>query len=233
MASSRQRGFTLIELLVVIAVINIAAALIMINLPPTHVTARRTACASNLNQLGKACFMYADEPSNGNLLPTCSTTADPYADKTPMLALNLLYDAYIADSRVFSCPSKPTVASLSGLTPTQNGKLPASGTFLSAQSCSYGYDPGHNNSSPGYDPGHDNGSPMSVIAADKKGTGENSDNHGSSAGQNVLLGNGGVEWMATPIRKLGPDEKGNPRPDDNIYQLDPAQPRNMDGYIRQ
>src|SRR5208282_6400648 len=143
------------------------------------------------NALGKACFMYADVPANA-MFPTCGKNGDPYADNTPMISLNLLYTAYVADYRCFSCPSKPTISLLSNLSSYGT----PGGTFLSAQSCGYGYDPGHSNKDA-----------LAAIMADKKGAGANSDNHGPNAGQNVALGNGAVEWMTTPIRKLPNDEK--------------------------
>jgi len=58
---------------------------------PARESARRTACQSNPNQIGRAIFMYADVPANNSQPP-------------PSLNL-LLSPAYIADKRCFWCPS--------------------------------------------------------------------------------------------------------------------------------
>src|SRR5256885_9812348 len=95
----RKQGFTLIELLVVIAIIAILAGLILPVLARARESARRTSCASNLNQMAKAMFMYSDVPSNG-VFPALSA-GDQTGDKN----LILLYNKYVADPKVFSCPS--------------------------------------------------------------------------------------------------------------------------------
>jgi len=54
-------GFTLIELVVVIGVIALLMALLFPALAAAKRTARKTACASNLRQVGLAIHLYADE----------------------------------------------------------------------------------------------------------------------------------------------------------------------------
>ena len=58
------RAFTLIELLVVIAIIAILAALLLPALAAAREKARRTACISNLNQMGTALASYTSDYSD-------------------------------------------------------------------------------------------------------------------------------------------------------------------------
>lgn len=72
MLSRSKSGFTVIELLIVIAII---AVLVGLSLPATRMAreeARRTACRSNLRQIGAAILMYAERhngiaPFEGNM----------------------------------------------------------------------------------------------------------------------------------------------------------------------
>ncbi|MDX1933098.1 MAG: type II secretion system protein [Capsulimonadales bacterium] len=56
-----QRGFTLIELLVVVAILAVMAAILFPVFAQARESGRRTACLSNLRQLGMAFRMYATD----------------------------------------------------------------------------------------------------------------------------------------------------------------------------
>jgi prepilin-type N-terminal cleavage/methylation domain-containing protein/prepilin-type processing-associated H-X9-DG protein len=58
---NRRRGFTLIELLVVVAIIALLIAILLPSLGRARENAKKTACASNLRQLGIAASVYATE----------------------------------------------------------------------------------------------------------------------------------------------------------------------------
>src|SRR5437588_7739 len=84
------RGFTLIELLVVIAIIAILAAILFPVFARARENARRTACISNVKQIGLAWMMYVQDydetfpPSNtinGANAEWQYTTAQPFPCK--------------------------------------------------------------------------------------------------------------------------------------------------------
>jgi prepilin-type N-terminal cleavage/methylation domain-containing protein len=71
-AHPAKRGFTLIELLVVIAIIAILAAILFPVFARARESARRTACISNVKQLGLAWMMYVQD--NDETFPPDNTT---------------------------------------------------------------------------------------------------------------------------------------------------------------
>lgn len=192
-------GFTLIELLVVIAIIAILAGLLLPVLAKARWLAKRTACSNNVSQIGKACLMYAT--SNNDRLPDDG--------KGALTSMNLLFDTYVNEYKLFSCPGEPT--ELNCLAKPAQGQTPnlaATGT----PSTMYGYDRRHTAT-------HG----VAAILADAGGSSAaggvagNSKNHGTSGGkglgQNVFRISGSVEWIETAERDVNGTK-------DNIYADD-------------
>jgi prepilin-type N-terminal cleavage/methylation domain-containing protein len=191
MVRAQKRGFTLIELLVVIAIIAILAGLILPVLARARESARRTSCASNLKQIGTCLGLYADVPANGTY-PVGPTADRPGA----MTALGYLYNQYLSDYRIFSCPSKPTANDLKALTAANYAVSPPTTNMVPAW-CGYGYDQRHT-------PSH----AMAAVASDLPNGIVNSDNHGAAAGQNVLIASGSVEFLISHAdRPIGDGNK--------------------------
>ena len=177
------KGFTLIELLVVIAIIGILAGILLPVLSRARESARRTQCMSNIKQIGMGLIMYANE--NSELFP--SDTA--YAGASPaMRGLNLLYDTYISDKRVFNCPSDTQVDAQSnaGMSP-----FTANDSF-DKDECSYGYDRAHTQA---------DDADVALVADRPPATPSataNTTNH-NARGQNIVYVDGHVEFIISPL----------------------------------
>ena len=209
MLKTRKEAFTLIELLVVIAIIAILAGLILPVLARARESARRTSCTSNLSQVGKACAMYCDVSSNNGLMPFHGTTG------TSLKSMNLLFDAYIKDGRVYSCPSNPTTAALvPGLANTTNA--PASANLTNTMT-KYGFQSGQRPTNA-----------VGGLASDFTTAASNSTNHGTSGvlgvGQNLLVVGSSVEFLDSITRTVAAGA-------DNIFATNVATVGDDDAFI--
>lgn len=116
----KNRGFTLLELLVVVAIIAILVALLLPAIQSAIVTSRRTACVSNLRQIGAGIFAYAADNAGqipyGPKAPPFTNPLDFYPSTgapTSLLSLQsgapvglgLLVKTYLANTpQVLFCP---------------------------------------------------------------------------------------------------------------------------------
>jgi len=96
----KRRGFTLIELLVVIAIIAILAAILFPVFSRAREQARKTACLSNLKQVGQALMMYCQDWDE--TFPYCAACPQcGRATDTPQGQLH----PYVKNAAVWECPS--------------------------------------------------------------------------------------------------------------------------------
>jgi prepilin-type N-terminal cleavage/methylation domain-containing protein/prepilin-type processing-associated H-X9-DG protein len=119
----RSRGFTLIELLVVIAIIAILAAILFPVFQKVRENARRTACLSNMKQIGLGILQYVQD--NDEYFPigapgalTAASTATLQAQgPAPGAGWVGSINPYIKSIDIFKCPDDPTASQ-----PGKNGQ---------------------------------------------------------------------------------------------------------------
>jgi prepilin-type N-terminal cleavage/methylation domain-containing protein/prepilin-type processing-associated H-X9-DG protein len=210
------KGFTLIELLVVIAIIGILAGILLPVLSRARESARKTQCMSNIKQIGMGLIMYANE--NSESFP--SSTA---GSNTAMASLNMLYDTYVSDNKVFNCPSDTTVTAATNA--TMSVSTSGGSEAFDQNECSYGYDRLHTQADDA----------DVAIAADRPPPGTppsataSSENH-NARGQNVVYVDGHVEFVTSPLAGWY-ESDGTTR--DNIYLDNGAVTGGTDTYILQ
>jgi len=99
--------FTLIELLVVIAIIAILAAMLLPALSSAREKAKRIKCVSQLKQIGVAFASYANDFKGQ--YPPMNIGFWPFGEfgnpSTIMWGFRLLCPDYIANPKIFKCPS--------------------------------------------------------------------------------------------------------------------------------
>ena len=137
---TKSRAFTLIELLVVLGVIAVLIAILLPVFFAVRERGRRTACLSNLHQLGTALLAYTQDadgffPTRG---PTGSGHLPEWSDGI---------QRYVKDVNVFRCPSCPIPASFSQLNP--NGSQQIDGGYA----LNYEISGAHQSAATGVDPG--------------------------------------------------------------------------------
>lgn len=108
--SQRRAGFTLIELLIVVSILALLAALLLPVFARSRESARRTACANNLRQIGVATLQYAQDYdqvlvpfSNNGFLGYDGADGPRWAD---------FIFPYTKNAQIFDCPNAPLKTAL-------------------------------------------------------------------------------------------------------------------------
>lgn len=126
----RKEAFTLLELLVIVVIIGVLAALLLPALNKARTLAQRTACMSNLRQIGLAWTLYYED-SSGRLAESYpgGTAPNPYAwvygnmtNSSEAGSLTLLnrgrFFPYLTTPTVYHCPADQGVLIGDKRTPT-------------------------------------------------------------------------------------------------------------------
>src|SRR5437899_10125822 len=100
---AERNAFTLIELLVVIAIIAILAAILFPVFARAREQARKTACLSNMKQIGLALGMYIQDYDQ--VFPPGGLKVWEASKKTDRNLLAVQLQPYTKNDQIFHCPS--------------------------------------------------------------------------------------------------------------------------------
>jgi len=109
MRQSRGGGFTLVEMLVVVAIIAILASIMFPVFSRARAAARKTACASNLRQIGTAFELYIGD--NDECFPDAYCDCPAITSPPNLNAGHLMWpeaiQPYCRNTDLFTCPEVP------------------------------------------------------------------------------------------------------------------------------
>ena len=109
MRQSRSGGLTLVEMLVVVAIIAILASIMFPVFSRARAAARKTACSSNLRQIGTAFELYVSD--NDECFPYASRDCPAITSPPNLNAGRLLWpeaiQPYCRNTDLFTCPEVP------------------------------------------------------------------------------------------------------------------------------
>lgn len=164
MARVTRTAFTLIELLVVVAIAGLLLALLFPSMTRALEQSRRSACRSNLRDLGVSLKMFATDHNGWYVLSDTNTLAsgapryrynngEPYlSEEYPFTrhGRKLYSNEYVRSGRVFVCPSDKweyrTGTLRVNVKPAKDGPtfaVPGAEAFNSLGNCSYMYISGY------------------------------------------------------------------------------------------
>lgn len=211
---SRRCGFSLIELLVVIGIIAVLMAILLPMLEKGREQANRLKCANNLRQMGQYLGLYSNEnhgayprttyvagaPLNAG---TNADASDPFKAGGPLAndvtaALFLLIRAQGVPSSIFVCPYND----VNTFEPDKAPNLAARSNFTDyRKNLGYSYANPYPDAAAvaaGYQLNNRLNAEFAVAADLNPGlSDDNSKNH-EDEGQNVLFGDGHVDWKKIP-----------------------------------
>lgn len=121
--SSSTRGFTLIELLVTVGIIAVLLGILLPVMTRARQAATKTACMSNLRQVGMGVEMYRQD--NSQAYPTARYMPEPFLSGSVDPPLTELLRPHVAGGmEVFECPGdRDEVYALAGTSYAYNSAL--------------------------------------------------------------------------------------------------------------